>query len=172
MEWRNTGSVGQSERVARNAVSMARVLGLDEDQEMTVLLGAYLHDVGMVRVPQDILNKTGALTPTELDVLRMHPIWGLDLLGNVEFPWDLRPIVRSHHEHYDGSGYPDRLAGDAIPITAQIIGVLDEFERLLTKRGASSSRSGREAVEQLHDWRAWWSNPVFDAFLRVVTAPA
>lgn len=172
LEWRDSGAFGHCERVARNAVAVARVLGLDEEQEMTVLLGAYLHDLGLLRVPQEFLNKTEPLTPDELQVVEMHPIWGLDLLGSVEFPWDLKPIVRWHHEHYDGSGYPDGLTGDAIPVSAQIIGVLDEYDRLITKRSGSSPRSARAAVEQMHDCRTWWSEPVFEAFMRVVTAPA
>ena len=172
MEWRNNGALGHCERVARHAVAVARVLGLDEEQEMAILLGAYLHDVGLVRVPPETLNKTEPLTPEEQQTIQQHPIWGLDLLGSVEFPWDLKPIVRWHHEHYDGTGYPDRLQGDAIPLPAQVIGIIDEYDALLTKRNGSTIRPVREAIAQMHDRKTWWSEPVFESFLRVVTAPA
>jgi HD-GYP domain-containing protein (c-di-GMP phosphodiesterase class II) len=172
MEWRNGGAFGHCERVARHAVAVARLLGLDEEQEMTILLGAYLHDVGMLRVPQELLSKAEPLTPDELQIFQMHPIWGLDLLGSVAFPWDLKPIVRWHHEHYDGSGYPDRLQGDAIPLPAQVIGILDEFDALMSKRSGSVARASCDAVAQMHCRRTWWSEPVFEAFLRVVRAPA
>jgi len=88
---------------------MARALGLDEHAETTILLGAYLHEPRSVQVPHEILTKAGPLTQVDLEVLQMHPIWGIELLANVDFPWDLKPIIRSHHEHYDGTGYPDRL---------------------------------------------------------------
>ncbi|HET8713980.1 MAG TPA: HD domain-containing phosphohydrolase [Gemmatimonadales bacterium] len=172
MEWRNAGAFGHCERLARHGVAVARVLGLDQDQEMAVLLGAYLHDIGLLRVPQDTINKTDPLTLQEQELVQMHPIWGLELLSTVEFPWEVKPIIRWHHEHYDGSGYPDKLEGNAIPLAAQIIGILDEFDSLTTKRTELAPRSAREAIEDMHGRRAWWSEPVFQAFLRVVTAPA
>src|SRR3989449_4149033 len=95
---------GHCERVAQHAVAMARALGLAEEDETTVLLGAYLHDVGKVRVPHEILRKPGPFTREERELVEMHPIWGIELLANVEFPWDLKPIIRWHHERYDGSG--------------------------------------------------------------------
>src|SRR5947207_349108 len=116
---------GHCERVARNAAAVGGILGLDEHAQRTLLLGAYLHDVGMVRVPHEILHKAGPLTPAEREVVEMHPIWGIELLADVEFPWDLKPVIRSHHERYDGSGYPDHLVAEAIPLAAQIVGILD-----------------------------------------------
>jgi response regulator RpfG family c-di-GMP phosphodiesterase len=172
LDWRNSGAFDYDERIARHAVAIARILGLDAEQEMTVLLGAHLYNIGLLRVPQDILTKSGPLTAAEQEIVRMHPVWGLDLLGSFEFPWDLKPIVRSHHEHYDGSGYPDRLSGDVIPLGAQIVGVLDEFYGMTMKRCGSAPLPLREAVERMHGCRAWWSDPVFEAFLRVVTAPS
>ena len=72
-------------------------------------MGAYLHDVGKVKVPHQILNKPGKLTDDEFAIIKRHPVWGVELLASVEFPWDIKPIIRSHHERYDGNGYPDRL---------------------------------------------------------------
>src|SRR5881296_1680882 len=159
---------GHCERVARNAVAMARVLGLDDQQETTLLLGAYLHDVGKVRVPHEILKKPGPLTREEREVVQMHPIWGIELLANVEFPWDLKPIIRSHHERYDGTGYPDRLKGDEIPLAAQIVGILDVYDALTTARVYQAARTRNQALAELRRYRSWWSDRVFEAFLNAI----
>ena len=163
---------GHCERVARNAVAMARALGLDEHAETTILLGAYLHDLGQVQVPHEILTKAGPLTQVELEVLQMHPIWGIELLANVDFPWDLKPIIRSHHEHYDGTGYPDRLKGDEIPLEAQIVGILDVFDALTTTRAYQAALPVERAIAEVTRLRGWWSDRVFEAFLKVVTVTA
>lgn len=159
---------GHCERVAQHAVAMARALGLDEHAETTILLGAYLHDLGQVRVPHEILRKPGPLTRVELEVLQMHPLWGIELLANVDFPWDLKPIIRSHHERYDGTGFPDRLKGDDIPLGAQIVGILDVFDALTTTRAYQAALSTDQAIAEITRRRSWWSPRVFDAFLKVV----
>ncbi|HEY3279813.1 MAG TPA: HD domain-containing phosphohydrolase [Gemmatimonadales bacterium] len=159
---------GHCERVAQNAVALARALGFDEEQETTILLGAYLHDVGKMRVPHEILAKRGTLTREELEVVRMHPIFGIELLASVEFPWDLKPIIRWHHERYDGTGYPDRLKGDEIPLAAQIVGILDVYDALTTERPHHPAMPVEEAMEWIIAHRAWWSPRVVNAFLAVV----
>src|SRR5207245_9132503 len=103
--------------------ALALVRTLAATSHTTTRLGAYLHDLGKVRVPHEILNKPGPLTHAEFEVVQMHPIWGLELLASVEFPWDLKPIIRWHHERYDGTGSPDRLRGDGIPIAAPILAI-------------------------------------------------
>src|SRR5712692_1080215 len=112
---------GHCERVAQHGVAVARGLRMDEHAQTTVQLGAYLHDLGKVRVPHELLSKPGPLTDDEFEVVQMHPVWGIELLAGIEFPWDLKPIIRWHHERYDGSGYPDRLRGNVIPLSAQIV---------------------------------------------------
>jgi len=161
---------GHSERVARNAVAMSRVLGLDEHEETTILLGAYLHDVGKMRVPHELLSKPGPLTREEREVVEMHVTWGVELLADVDFPWDIKAIIRRHHEKYDGSGYPDRLMGDAIPLGAQIVGILDVYDALTTERPNQRGLPLDEAIERITECRAWWSEPVYQAFLSIVTA--
>src|SRR5204862_216013 len=81
-----------------------------------------------------ILNKPGPLTRNELEVVQMHPIWGIELLASVEFPWDLKPIIRWHHERYDGTGYPDRLRGDEITLSSHVVGIADVYDALTTAR--------------------------------------
>jgi putative nucleotidyltransferase with HDIG domain len=159
---------GHCERVAQHAVAMARALGLPEEDETTVLLGAYLHDVGKVRVPHEILRKPGPLTREERELVEMHPVWGIELLANVEFPWDLKPIIRWHHERYDGSGYPDRLKGDEVPLAAQIVGILDVWDALTTARAHQAALPPAQALAEMTRCRGWWSARVFAAFVTVI----
>jgi putative nucleotidyltransferase with HDIG domain len=158
--------------VATYAVALARELGLDEEQQTTVRIGAYLHDLGKVRVPHEILNKPAKLTPEELQVIQMHPVWGLELLATVEFPWDIKPIIRWHHEKYDGSGYPDRLVGDEIPVNAQIICIVDVFDALTTTRSYRPALSHGEAMLKIQECRGWWRPDVFQAFMRALNRVA
>jgi putative nucleotidyltransferase with HDIG domain len=160
---------GHCERVADYAIAVAREMGLDEEQQTTIRIGAYLHDLGKVRVPHEILNKPGALTPDEFGVIQMHPVWGLELLATVEFPWDIKPIIRWHHEKYDGSGYPDRLRGDEIPVNAQIICIVDVYDALTTTRSYRGALSTAEAIGKMQEVRGWWRPDVYQAFMRTMT---
>jgi putative nucleotidyltransferase with HDIG domain len=157
---------GHCERVAGLALALARELGLDEEQRTAIRIGAYLHDLGKVRVPHEILNKPAALTPAEFRVIQMHPIWGLELLATVDFPWDIKPIIRWHHEKYDGSGYPDRLRGDEIPLNAQIICIVDVYDALTTTRSYRGAMSQAQALAKLQENRSWWRADVYQAFVR------
>ncbi|HEY8196567.1 MAG TPA: HD domain-containing phosphohydrolase [Gemmatimonadales bacterium] len=160
---------GHCERVAGYAVALARELGLDEEQQTAIRIGAYLHDVGKVRVPHEILTKPGALSAEELRVIQMHPIWGLELLATVEFPWDIKPIIRWHHEKYDGSGYPDRLKGDEIPVSAQIICIVDVYDALTTTRSYRAAMSQTDALATIRESSSWWRPDVYQAFIRTLT---
>jgi putative nucleotidyltransferase with HDIG domain len=163
---------GHCERVAGYALAIAREMGLDAEQQTAIRIGAYLHDLGKVRVPHEILNKPGALTPEEFQVIQMHPVWGLELLATVEFPWDIKPIIRWHHEKYDGSGYPDRLKGDEIPVNAQIICIVDVFDALTTSRSYRGALSAQDAVDRMSECRTWWRPDIFQAFLRSIAQRA
>ena len=158
---------GHSERVAQDAVALARALGLDAHTETTILLGAYLHDLGKLRVPYDVLNKQGHLTPDERAVVRMHPVWGVELLQDVEFPWDLKAVIRWHHERCDGTGYPDGLRGEQVPLTAQIVGIVDVYDALISKRPGGPSLPDELALAYIANNRRWWSATVVDAFLEL-----
>jgi len=166
IEQRHRGTFGHSERVAKHAVAIARALSLSPASETAVMLGAYLHDLGKVRVPQYVLLKTGRLTPKELAMMRLHPIWGVELLGDVEFPWPLKPIIRWHHEHFDGSGYPDGLSGEQIPLEAQIVGLADVYDALVTRETDGRRFDESEARAWILEHRGvWWSSWIVDAFL-------
>ncbi len=162
---------GHCERVAGYAVAVAQELGLDEGQRTTIRIGAYLHDLGKVRVPHEILNKPGALTSDEFEIIKSHPIWGIELLATVEFPWDIKPIIRWHHERYDGTGYPDRLRGDEIPLAAQIICIVDVYDALTTTRSYRNALSQAEALSRMQETHSWWRSDVYAAFLRALRDP-
>src|SRR3989449_429232 len=162
---------GHCERVARRGVTVARALGMDAHAQTTVRLGAYLHDLGKVRVPHEILSKPGPLTRDEFEVIQMHPIWGIELLAGVELPWDIKPIIRWHHERYDGTGYPDRLRGDEIPLSAQIVGIVDVYDALTTARPYRLAFSHAAALATIRSASGLWSRPVYAAFLASLAQP-
>jgi putative nucleotidyltransferase with HDIG domain len=163
---------GHCERVATYAVAVARALGLAPDELTTVRIGAYLHDVGKVRIPHEILNKPGRLTSEERELMELHPVYGLELLAGIEFPWDIRPIIRWHHEKLDGTGYPDHLSGDQIPLVAHIVGIADVYDALTSTRSYRAALSADVALAEMHRCRHWWPDDVFDAFLRSVAGEA
>jgi putative nucleotidyltransferase with HDIG domain len=157
---------GHCERVATYAIAVAEQLGSDESQLTAIRLGAYLHDVGKVKVPHEILNKPGRLTDQEFEVIKQHPVWGIELLATIEFPWDIKPMIRSHHEKYDGTGYPDRMRGDEIPIAAQIVCIADVYDALTTTRSYRGAMSREEALGKMEESRHWWRPDVYGAFRR------
>ena len=159
---------GHCERVASYAESVARALGLDALEQTTIRVGAYLHDVGKVRVPHEILNKPGPLTPDEFRLMQDHTIYGVELLASIQFPWDIKPIIRSHHERADGRGYPDALRGDEIPLSAQVIGIVDVWDALTTDRSYRKAMTHDAALEQMAQCRGWWRSSVYEAFMATV----
>jgi putative nucleotidyltransferase with HDIG domain len=163
---------GHCERVAGYAEAVARALGLDALEQTTIRVGAYLHDVGKVRVPHEILNKPGPLTADEFRVMQDHTIHGVELLASIQFPWDIKPIIRSHHERADGRGYPDALRGEEIPLSAQIIGIVDVWDALTTDRSYRKAMLHEAALEQMAQCRGWWRESVYGAFMAAVGTPA
>jgi len=151
---------------------VVRTLGLDDADITTIRIGAYLHDLGKVRIPHEILNKPGKLTNEEFDIMKLHPEYGLEMLASVEFPWDIKPIIRSHHEKLNGKGYPDRLKGDEVPLTAQLIGVVDVFDALTTTRSYRPAMEHETALTEMRTCVDWWKPEVLEAFLSSVGSAA
>ena len=166
IESADTYTYGHCERVATYAMAVAGELGLDEVEQVTINFGAYLHDVGKVKVPHEILNKPGKLTPEEFRTMSMHPVWGVEMLEGIEFPWDIKPIIRWHHEKHDGTGYPDRLEGDDIPVTAQVVGVADVFDALTSARSYRAALPREDAMRIMAESRHQWRADVYEAFVR------
>ena len=156
---------GHCRRVAAYALDVARTLGLDEQQRSTVYVGAYLHDIGKVLIPREILTKPESLAADEREVIRTHPQRGLELLGATSLSWDVAPIIRWHHERYDGTGYPDHLSGPEIPIAAQIIGIVDAFDALTSTRSYRPAVAPDRALDALAQERGNWHPEVYRAFL-------
>jgi putative nucleotidyltransferase with HDIG domain len=122
-------------RVQSEALRLAQRLGVHDDLELQAIkAAALLHDVGKISVPEHILNKPGRLSPSEFEVMKRHAPAGADILSVVGFPYPVVPIVRHHHENWDGTGYPDGIKGEAIPIGARIISVVDCFDALTSDR--------------------------------------
>jgi putative nucleotidyltransferase with HDIG domain len=168
IESSDTYTFGHCERVAGYAADVAHAMGLDEHETTTIRLGAYLHDVGKIRVPHEVLNKPGRLTNEEFEIIKMHPLWGLELLESVEFPWDIKPIIRWHHEKHDGTGYPDRLRGDEIPLGAAIIGIVDVYDALTTTRSYRGAMTPVEALAEMERCRHHWKPEVYQAFRKAI----
>src|SRR5215467_7985491 len=136
-------------RVQTYAVRLGQDLGLNEAELNAIRAAAMLHDIGKLAVPEQILSKPGRLTPEEFEKLKIHPVVGAEILDRVQFPYPVVPIVRSHHEKWDGSGYPDALAGEAIPIGARILSVVDCFDALTSERPYRRAMSPEEAMAHL-----------------------
>src|SRR5881409_2082692 len=162
---------GHCQRVATYALAVAQALGLDDVEQTTIRIGAYLHDVGKVKLPHEILKKPGPLTAEELELVRLHPVWGLELVANIEFPWDIKPIIRWHHEKYDGTGYPDRLRGEEIPLAAQLVCIVDVYDALTTTRPYRPAFSRPAALAEIERCRGQWSAAVYGAFLTSLAKP-
>ncbi len=122
------------QRVRVYAMELARDLGLSEDETEALKAASVLHDIGKLAVPEHIISKPGKLTPEEFDKMKIHPIVGAEILEQVDFPYPVVPIVRAHHEKWDGSGYPNGLAGEAIPIGARILAAVDCLDALACDR--------------------------------------
>jgi putative two-component system response regulator len=136
--------------------------------------GGFLHDIGMLAIPDSVLRKTGPLSPDEFDLVRSHTIVGDTLCSNLRSLQSVRPIVRHHHERLDGSGYPDGLQGDQIPVTAQIMGVIDTYEALTSERPYQRPKTNDEAVEILrsHVIRDWRRHDLVEHFAGIVQGTA
>ena len=146
-------------RVQVYAVEIAKDLGLDESQLNAIRAASMLHDIGKLAVPENILSKPGRLTPEEFEKMKIHPIVGSEILARVEFPYPVVPIVRSHHEKWDGSGYPDGLKREAIPIGARILSAVDNFDALASERPYRRALTTEEAMKTLSEQKGTSFDP-------------
>lgn len=158
---------GHVRRTQMYAVGLGRVLGLSDDQIRALRTGALLHDIGKLAVPDHILNKPGRLTPAEMEKSKIHASVGASILEEVGFTYPVVPTVRHHHECWDGSGYPEGLKGQKIPITARIITIADAFDSLRGERPYRRAVSREEACEFLRSRAGTQFDPALvDAFIR------
>jgi diguanylate cyclase (GGDEF)-like protein/putative nucleotidyltransferase with HDIG domain len=134
-------------RVQIYATGLARLFGLTDPEIEALKAGALLHDIGKLAVPDYILNKPDKLTPGEFDKMKVHTIVGAEILSRVEFPYPVVPVVRHHHERWDGRGYPDGLCGEQIPITARILSVVDCFDAVREDRQYRKAMTRDQAIQ-------------------------
>jgi HD-GYP domain-containing protein (c-di-GMP phosphodiesterase class II) len=148
VEARDAYTSKHAERVTAYGIALARAVGLDTDRIPDLEFGFLLHDVGKLGVPDAILFKAGSLDPAEFALIAQHPVIGSEILRDVDFLGDGKLVVRHHHERWDGTGYPDRLAGESIPLPARVFAVADALDALTTdrpyRRGTRFSRARDE----------------------------
>ncbi len=169
IESRDPYTGGHCERLSTVSVALARRLGLDEDDQAALRTAGVLHDLGKVAIPDAILLKPGPLTEAERRVMEQHPVIGDEICAPIRSFASVRPIIRHHHERYNGSGYPDGLAGDAIPHTARVLQVVDVFDALITERPYKIAFPVAQAVEMLKAEVAqgWWDPQAVAAMLEL-----
>src|SRR6201987_1278310 len=137
------------QRVRVYAMEVAKELGLSEDEKEALQAASVLHDIGKLAVPEHIISKPGKLTPEEFEKMKIHPVVGAEILERVRFPYPVVPIVRAHHEKYDGSGYPYGLKGDEIPIGARILSAVDFLDALASDRQYRRAMPLNEVMKRL-----------------------
>ena len=151
LDARDPYTAGHSERVSVVSVAIGRALGLPGEELEVLRLGALLHDIGKIGVPDDVLRKPGALTASEYDAIKQHPVLGARILKSVPFLARHLPIVELHHERPDGRGYPHGLRDEDIPLDARIVHVADAYDAMTSARAYRKARPGGEALREL--WR-------------------
>jgi putative two-component system response regulator len=173
IEARDPYTAGHCERLARYAVGLGKTLGVDEAMLKSLWLGGFLHDLGKIAVPDRILLKNGSLDAEEWAVIQTHPATGADLVREMRTLDGVRPIIRHHHERFDGSGYPDGLAGAEIPLGARIMAVVDVYDALCTTRPYKPAFSHEEAIDILLRETAagFWDPQVASTFIDMCRTP-
>lgn len=152
---------GHIRRVQRYALGLARALGINEEKQVKAIeAAALLHDMGKLAIPEYILNKPGKLTALEFDKMKLHAGIGADILSSIEFPYPVIPIVRHHHENWNGSGYPDGIRGTHIPLGARILSVVDCFDALTSDRPYRPKLTSEEALQIIIERRGKMYDPV------------
>lgn len=162
------------DRLAALAVCLGRVLNLPEPTLATLRRGGYLHDLGKIGIPEAILLKPGPLTPEERKMMQRHPVIGESICRPLRSLAPVLPIIRHHHERWDGSGYPDGLRGSEIPLAARVLQVADEYDALTTDRPYRSAMTSEAAFDILNDEvRKGWLDPALvSAFQTLAEIPA
>ena len=169
IEARDAYTDGHCQRLAAYATDLGHAIGLGEDELAALYRGGFLHDVGKIGVPDAVLLKAGALTPAEYAQIKEHPVIGDRLCGEMRSLRQVRPIVRHHHERLDGSGYPDCLKGDAIPLAAQIMGIVDVYDAVTTERPYKKAATRERACDELlgEVTCGWRRKDLVDAFISI-----
>jgi putative two-component system response regulator len=176
IEAKDSYTQGHVERVSRLAVRLGEHLGLSEEEIDSLRKGGILHDIGKIGVPDRILNKAGPLTTEERTIIRMHPGQGAKICEKLKSIRGAIPVIRHHHERLDGTGYPDQLSGEEIPLLARVMTIVDIYDALTTTRSYRKRLPPEVALEIMRDEasKGWWDKRVlneFESMLRSQTNP-
>jgi putative two-component system response regulator len=173
IEARDPYTNGHCQRLAVYATALGTALGLSDGQLLALNRGGFLHDIGKIGIPDAVLLKGGRLTALEYALVQQHTVIGDDLCSKLRLLDDVRPIVRHHHERPDGSGYPDHLVGEEIPLLARILSVVDVYDALTTQRPYKPALSSDQAIDELRDEvrKGWKFAAIVDAFAAVAARP-
>jgi len=154
---------------AKYAKALAQKLGLPQAKVDEIIVASLLHDVGIIGISESILNKTERLSPEEDQMMQRHPTIGAKILESVNFPWDPKPIILSHHEHFDGTGYPSKLQGEEIPLGARILAIAEAYEMMVATRSHHKAVSRSEAILRLMECKGTLFDPqLIPPFLEVL----
>lgn len=161
---------GHIRRVQRYTMALADAVGIRDDKQIKALeAAALLHDTGKLAVPEYILNKPGPLTASEFERMKLHAAVGADILKSIDFPYPVEPIVRHHHENWDGTGYPDGLRGQGIPLGARILSVVDCYDALTSDRPYRPRMTRQQAEQVLRERKSKMYDPwIVDEFLQIL----
>jgi cyclic di-GMP phosphodiesterase len=170
VESRDPYTEGHCDRLARNASDLGRYLGLDQESIVALRRGGYLHDLGKIAVPDEILKKGTNLTPEEWAVMKLHPVTGETICRPLKSLRLVLPIIRNHHEHSDGSGYPDALHRGEIPLLARVLQVVDVYDALRTARPYKIARSHEQAAVTMREEAksGYWDEELTREFLSML----
>lgn len=168
VEWRDPYTAGHQKRVADLACAIAEEYGLSQDQIDGVGIAGFIHDLGKISVPAEILSKPSKLTKNEFNLIKEHPQVGYDILKEIEFPWPIADIVLQHHERLDGTGYPQGLSGNATHIESKIIAVADVVEAMASHRPYRPGKGVQAALNEVLNHKGLWFDPdVVDACMQI-----
>lgn len=168
LDAKNSCMCGHSERVAELSLLIAKTMCLPLAEQERIHIGAHLHDIGKIGIPDAILNKPGKLTEEEFAIIRQHPEIGSTIVGKIKVFRSVADIVRHHHERFDGRGYPDGLQGNAISLGARIVAVADSFDAMTTARSYRTALSIDEAVEETGRCKGGQFDPVIVDVLKAL----
>ena len=149
-EGKDPYQVGHAQRVADYATKLAREVGVTGWDLTWLRIGAFIHDLGNMAVPEEVLRKADDLNEQERELMKVHTIMGDSMAKQLDFPAEVRPVVRSHHEQWAGTGYPDRLVGEEIPLNARIVSLADVYDALTSPRSFRSAYARDEALAVMH----------------------
>ncbi len=174
VESRDGYTEGHCYRLANYATMLGRRFGLGDEDLQTLRRGGFLHDIGMLAIPDTVLRKRGQLDPAEYELVKQHTVIGDRLCAHLRSLQPVRQIVRSHHERLDGTGYPDGLCGHEIPIVAQIIGIVDVYDAITSSRAYQSVQPTDAAIATLreHVQRGWRRGDLVECFIEIIESGA